>query len=261
LGFIVDRIFVPHGMMAFSYNPKKSGVDNFLQTMRCRLRIQSLLCVFVDISALWRVTMRRVFTVIAGIMVLAFCLFCSDDGESDDEGGGNGPTGGAAPTVPVDVFWSCDCNYKCGLTLSVSESLPACRPTEAEAQQAAEEACNAKKNPAENCGLCSCQCTTNNASCYRGNASVTGSGTSGATGGAASTSSLYCCALEKLCSKSAIGANPCQADTTLSDAAAAGNEQACQAALDNAVLDVQVADCAVDPDCLYTEADALAECQ
>lgn len=206
--------------------------------------------------------MRVRLTAITGIMVLACCIHCGDDGENDDAGTGVGQTGGAASTVPTDIFWNCPCTYKCGLTLSLSMSRSACRSTEAEAQQAAEESCNTMRNSAETCELCTCQCSTTNAACNPKNGAIVGSGAgSGAARGPAPTASLYCCALGKLCSKSAVGDNPCLIDTTISSALATGSEQECQAALDSAVLDVQVADCAVDPNCLYTEANAMAECQ
>jgi hypothetical protein len=203
--------------------------------------------------------MRVTWALIAGVLILG----CgSDDNGGDENGNGTagqgGVGGGEPPPVAVDVLWDCACSYPCGPTTSISQSRSPCRPTEEEARQAAEAECNAGQKMADNCGACSCpQCSTNNASCRREDGSVAGSGGSQQ----APAGSLHCCALEKLCSRIGISANPCTADASIWSAIAAGDEQGCQAELDNAVLDVQVADCATDPDCLYTEADALAECQ
>ena len=101
-----------------------------------------------------------------------------------------------------------------------------------------------------------------------------GNGGTGGTGGTAGTAggsgegsagTLYCCALDLLCSQSpTIEVAPCLTDIAIFSAANAGVESECKAMIDNHDLKVHMYDCSQPQhatDCWFEEADALAACQ
>jgi hypothetical protein len=94
-----------------------------------------------------------------------------------------------------------------------------------------------------------------------------GGGEAGTAGvsGAGGAGTLYCCALDLLCTQSpTIELAPCLTDIAILNTANAGVESDCKAMIDNRDLRVHKYDCALPQhadDCYFEEADALAQCQ